>query len=240
MNKDIIKQTNMKYIIGNWKSNQTLTESLIWLDDLKALKPKFNPGVKVVICLPFTEISAFNEKLTELNLPITTGAQNVSHLPSGKHTGEITANMLGELVNYCIVGHSERRKDFKETSEVVALKAKALLENSVTPIVCLDLPYLDQQIRELFEHDVDVTRCFFVYEPIAAIGTGKPVEPVSANHVANQVAFLLDNKAPVLYGGSVTADNVFDFTSQSRIDGVLVGTDSLEPTLFSNIINRLS
>ena len=230
----------MKYIIGNWKSNQTLTESLIWLDDLKALQPKFNPNVKVILCLPFTDIAAFNEKLVDFKMPITTGAQNVSHLPSGKHTGEITATMLGELISYCIVGHSERRNDFKETSEIVALKSKALIENSITPIVCLDLPYLDQQIRELFEHDVDVTRCFFVYEPISAIGTGKPVNPVDANHVASQIAFLLDNKVPVLYGGSVNADNVSEFTGQNHIDGVLVGTDSIEPTLFSNIINSLS
>lgn len=148
--------------------------------------------------------------------------------------------MLGELVSYCIVGHSERRRDFGETSEVIAEKAKLLLENSITPIVCLDLPYLDEQIKELFQKSVDVSRCFFVYEPIAAIGTGKPVDPVEANHVTNQISFLLDNVAPVLYGGSVTADNVKSFVDQNRIDGVLVGTDSLEPTLFAGIINSLA
>ena len=185
-------------------------------------------------CVPLFQI------YKRIRLYICTGAQNVSHLPSGKHTGEITANMLGELVSYCIVGHSERRRDFKETSEVVTFKAKALLENSITPIICVDTPYLDQQIRELFEHDIDVTRCFFVYEPISAIGTGKPVDPVDSSHVASQIAFLVDNKAPILYGGSVTSDNIIGFTSQKHIDGVLVGTDSLEPTLFSNIINCLS
>lgn len=230
----------MKYIIGNWKSNQTLTESLIWLDSLHSLKPNFSKNIKVILCLPFTDISAFNEKLTEINLPIETGAQNVSHLPSGKHTGEITASMLGELVRYCIVGHSERRRDFSETSDMVAQKAKVLLENSVTPIVCLDLPYLDEQIRELFKLNIDVSRCFFVYEPISAIGTGKPVDPSSANQVAHQISFLIDNQAPVLYGGSVGADNAPSFVNESRINGVLVGTDSLEPTLFSNIINSLS
>jgi triosephosphate isomerase len=230
----------MKYVIGNWKSNQNLTESLIWIDGIHAIKPKFPSDVTVILCLPFTDIAGFNHKLADLGIPIITGAQDVSHLAPGKHTGEITANMLGELVGYCIVGHSERRQDFGETSEMVAEKAKLLLENSITPIICLDLPYLDEQIKELFQKNIDVSRCFFVYEPIAAIGTGKPMDPTQANHTTNQISFLIDNVAPVLYGGSVTPDNVKSFVDQSRIDGVLVGTDSLEPTLFSEIISSLA
>ena len=230
----------MKYVIGNWKSNQNITESLVWLDNISVLRPHFSPAISVILCLPFTDIAAFNHKLTDLNLPIITGSQNVSHLPPGKHTGEITANMLSELVSYCIVGHSERRRDFAETSELVATKARLLLENSITPIICLDLPYLDEQIKELFKFDIDVTRCFFVYEPVSAVGTGRPISPTDANHVANQISFLIDNSAPILYGGSVSSDNAPGFVSQSRIDGVLVGTDSLEPALFSGIINSLN
>ncbi len=230
----------MKYVIGNWKSNQNITESLIWLDGLSALRPRFSSDLAVILCLPFTDIAAFNHKLADLELPIITGSQNVSHMPPGKHTGEITANMLSELVSYCIVGHSERRQEFSETSDVVALKARYLLENSITPIVCIDLPYLDEQVKALFNLDIEVSRCFFVYEPISAIGTGKPVDPVDANHVAGQIAFLTDNQAPILYGGSVSQDNVASFVNQSKINGVLVGTDSLEPTLFAGIINSLS
>jgi triosephosphate isomerase len=230
----------MKYVIGNWKSNQNLTESLIWIDGIQAIQPKFSQDTTVILCLPFTDIAGFNHKLADIRMPILTGAQNVSHLAPGKHTGEITANMLGELVSYCIVGHSERRRDFAETSAMVAEKAGYLLENSITPIICLDLPYLDEQIKELFQKNIDVSRCFFVYEPLAAIGTGKPIDPVDANHTANQISFLIDNAAPILYGGSVTADNVKSFVDQSRIDGVLVGADSLEPTLFAGIINSLA
>ncbi len=229
----------MKYIIGNWKSNQNLTESLVWIDSIQAIKPRFNKDISVILCLPFTDIAGFNHKLADLEMPITTGAQNVSHLAPGKHTGEINAAMLAELVSFCIVGHSDRRREFAETSEMVAKKARLLLENSITPIVCLDLPYLDEQIKELFQKNIDVSRCIFVYEPIAAVGTGRPIDPVDANHTANQISFLIDNAAPILYGGSVTSDNVKSFVSQNRIDGVLVGTDSLEPTLFAEIINSL-
>lgn len=230
----------MKYVIGNWKSNQNITESLIWLDELSALKPHFSPDLAVILCLPFTDIASFNQKISDLGLPIVSGSQNVSHLPPGKHTGEITANMLGELVNYCLVGHSERRTEFDETSEIVALKARYLLENSIVPIICLDTPYIDEQIKQLFHHDVDVSRCFFVYEPISAIGTGKPISPTDANHVAAQIAFLTDNTSPILYGGSVSHDNALSFVQESCLDGVLVGTDSLEPTLFAGIITTLS
>ncbi|HBC45122.1 MAG: Triosephosphate isomerase [Candidatus Collierbacteria bacterium GW2011_GWB1_45_35] len=234
----IIKK--VKYVIGNWKSNQNISQSLIWLDGLSALHPKFSPEVTVILCLPFTDIASFNHKISDLNLPIISGSQNVSHLAPGKHTGEITANMLSELVNYCIVGHSERRQEFSETSEIVAQKARLLLESSITPIICLDTPYLDEQIKALFTCDVDVSRCFFVYEPISAIGIGKPIDSVSANHIANQIAFLTDNAAPILYGGSVSSDNAASFVRENCIDGVLVGTDSLEPTLFAGIITSLS
>ncbi len=148
--------------------------------------------------------------------------------------------MLSELVSYCIVGHSERRREFAETSDMVAEKTKYLLENSITPIVCLDTPYLDEQIKALFQNNIDVSRCFFVYEPLAAVGTGNPIDPVDANHVVHQISFLIDNQAHILYGGSVTSENVKSFVDQSRIDGVLVGADSLEPTLFAGIINSLA
>jgi triosephosphate isomerase len=229
----------VKYIIGNWKSNQSLTQSLIWLDDLATIKPKINELKKIILCLPFTEIAAFNQRLYDLNLPIVTASQNVSHLPPGKHTGEINALMLSELVSYCIVGHSERRTEFSETSQMVAEKCRLLLENAITPIVCLDTPYLDEQIKELFRIDVEVSRCIFVYEPVSAIGTGNPISPIEANHIAKQISFMIDYASPVLYGGSVSADIVSSFVDEPDISGVLVGTDSLNPLSFAEIINQV-
>jgi len=229
----------MKYIVGNWKSNQNLTESLIWLDNMVSLVPRIPQDITVILCLPFTDIAGFNQKLSETNYPMITGAENVSHFPPGKHTGEITANMLRELVSYCLVGHSERRRDFGETSDQVAQKTKLLLENSITPIICVDQPYLEEQVKELFQKDIDVARCLFAYEPLAAIGSGKPIDPYHANHIAHQIDFLVGSSIPILYGGSVTADNAPGFVDQNQIDGILVGTDSLEATLFASIINSL-
>lgn len=227
----------MKYIVGNWKSNQNLTQSLLWLDDLIALKPKITPDKKIILCLPFTDIASFNQKLSESGISIMTSAQNVSHLAPGKHTGEISAQMLSELVSYCIVGHHERRVEFAETSETVATKVCFLLENSITPIVCLDKPYLDEQIKALLSIGAEVSKCIFVYEPASAIGTGSSIDPNEANHIAHQISFLTDYLSPVLYGGSVSPDNVKSFLDEPNIQGVLVGTDSLNPTLFADIIN---
>ncbi len=227
----------MKYIIGNWKSNLNLTQSLVWLDDLIALRPKITVNKKVILALPFTDIAGFNQKLNEANFPVLTASQNVSHLPAGKHTGEVNAQMLSELVSFCLVGHSERRQEFGETSDIVAEKSVLLLENSITPIICLDKPYLDEQIKSLFHKAVEVSRCLFVYEPASAIGTNTPTDPKEAGRLANQISFLIDNQSPVLYGGSVSSDNVTDYLSEPSISGVLVGTDSLNPTHFSEIIN---
>lgn len=230
----------MRFVIGNWKSNQNISESLNWLEKIKKSDLSPAPDLQVILSLPFTDIAQVNEKISELDLPIVTAAQNVSHFGEGSHTGEVTSSMLSELVSYCIVGHSERRREFAETSEVVAAKAASLLNYNITPIVCLDTPYLDDQIESLYENRVDVTKCFFVFEPLSAIGTGIPVDPAFANQISHQISFLLDNKAPILYGGSVTSENVKDFVDANRIDGVLVGRDSLEPSDFVSIINALS
>lgn len=228
-----------KYLIGNWKSHQNNTETILWLEEFKKKVHQIPNEIKVILALPFTDISGFNHRISEINLPIFTAAQNVSHLSPGKHTGEVTASMLSELVTHCIIGHSERRREFSETCELVSQKAKALLENSITPIICLDTPYLTEQIKSLFHYNIDVASCFYVYEPISAIGTGVSESPENANQVAHQISFLVDNNAPILYGGSVNADNVSGFLNQNKIDGVLVGTDSLDPVSFAQILANI-
>lgn len=230
----------MTYLVANWKSHHTITQSILWLERLYKLKPTFSPQLKTIICLPFTDIPEFNRQLTEKNIPLFTAAQDVSPFPAGKHTGEITAHMLSELITYCLVGHSERRQQFEETSSSVAQKTLQLLDQGITPIVCIDTPYLEEQIKALIQQDIDLERCLFAYEPQAAIGSGRPITPQTANQFASKLSFLTSPKVKVLYGGSVTSQNAPDFVSQPHIQGILVGTDSLTPTDFSNIINSLS
>ena len=230
----------MTYLIANWKSHHTITQSLLWLERLCKINPTFSSQLQTIICLPFTDLPEFNRQLTETSLPLLTGAQDVSPFSAGKHTGEITARMLSELITYCLVGHSERRQQFKETSLLVAQKTFQLLNHGITPIICLDTPYLEEQIKALIQQDINPEDCIFAYEPQAAIGSGQPVTPFTANQFATKLSFLTSPKIKVLYGGSVTSQNAPDFISQPHLQGVLVGTDSLTPTDFGNIINSLS
>lgn len=229
----------MRYLVGNWKSYNTISQTHLWLTEFAKRKVPLERNLTTIICAPFTNLAEANRLIGELNLPLELGAQDVSSHPEGKHTGEVTARMLSELVRYCLVGHSERRREFNETSGDIAEKTKMLLENFITPIVCLDTPYLDEQIRELLHLQLPLGRCIFAYEPVTAIGTGKPIDPVDAEIVAGKIAFLTESQCHILYGGSVTHENVLNFVEQKHISGVLVGTDSLTIDSFTKILSAL-
>lgn len=227
----------MRYLIGNWKSYNTISQTNIWLHEFAKTFIRPTTNLKLIICAPFTNLAEANRLICELRLPLEIAAQDVSPHPEGKHTGEITAQMLSELTGYCLVGHSERRREFGESSQVIAQKTKLLLENSITPIICLDIPYLEEQIKALLDLQLPLGGCLFVYEPLAAIGTGLPADPNSAEIVANKISFLTESQCPILYGGSVTHENVAGYLDKQHLDGVLVGTDSLSMPSFDKLMH---
>src|SRR3989344_1213591 len=227
----------MRYLIGNWKSFNTITQTTLWLEEFAKTDSKPRTNIKMIVCAPFTNLAEANRLIGGLHLPIEIAAQDVSPFPEGKHTGEITAQMLSELTGHCLIGHSERRREFGESSKTVGQKAKLLLENSLVPIVCLDPPYLDEQIKELLDLQLPLQSCIFVYEPLAAIGTGKAADAASVEIVASKISFLTESVCPILYGGSVTEENIALFLDKQHIDGVLVGTDSLSVPSFVKLMH---
>ncbi len=229
----------MTYLVANWKSHSNNTQSLIWLKEMEELLPTTPSNLKVIICLPFTDLPEFNRHLDLQKTPFFVGAQTVSQYPDGKHTGDITAQMLSELVTYCVVGHSERRSFNKETCQEVAQQTKLLLESNITPIICVDTPYLDEQIKELFVQNITFDHCIFAYEPISAIGSGQAETPINVGKVAAKIALLTNENTTILYGGSVSPENVLSFTELPGINGVLVGTSSLDPNTFSKLIKTI-
>ncbi len=229
----------MTYLIANWKSHHTNTQSLAWLNEIEKHLKNPSPNLKVVICLPFTDIPEFNRHLNFSKISLFVGAQTVSSHPAGKHTGDITAEMLSELVTYCLVGHSERRSSFNETSQDVAKQTSSLLKYNITPIICLDDPYLEEQIKKLYEANINLSGCIFAYEPVSAIGSGKPESPEIAGKVIGKIALLTNEDSPILYGGSVSPENALSFIKIPKISGVLVGTSSLDPTIFGKLIKNL-
>ncbi len=242
-------------IAGNWKMHKTydgamdLVEAL--MDDLDNVE-----HAEVVLCPPFPWLLAVAEYLEET--PIQLGAQDCYWADEGAFTGEVSALMLKDLAQYCIVGHSERRALFGETDEWVNKKVHALLTHGIRPICCVG-ERLEQ--REAGETDAFVAgqvraalagvaqdaalNIVMAYEPIWAIGTGKAATADEANRVIglirNELKVLYGEQSAqairIQYGGSVTARNAAELLEQPEIDGALVGGASLRAEEFAAIVH---
>ena len=240
-------------VIGNWKMHGNAEGIRSLMTELIQAEAAF-PGAEVGVCPPFV----FLPLVTELcaGSSIRVGAQNVSQYDGGAFTGEVSAAMLAELgIDYVLVGHSERRELFGESSETVAAKFMAAQAQGLTPILCLGetleqresgetektvLAQLDAILTasgiEAFENSV------LAYEPVWAIGTGKTASPEQAQQVhqilreriAGEDSVVAD-AIRILYGGSVKDTNARELFSQPDIDGGLVGGSSLEARQFAAI-----
>lgn len=209
------------FIAGNWKSNKTQSEAELWLNNFNATWK----DMTVVLCVPFTLLGTVKQEIEVKKLPILLGAQNVSPFPDGAYTGEVSARMVKELADWVIIGHSERRKNFNETDEILAKKVEQAKLAGLKIIYCVPD---DATVVPLH---VDVV----AYEPVWAIGTGKTDTPENANSVIATIK-AKSQVSTVIYGGSVTADNVASFVREPGIDGVLPGGVSLDAEKFMNLI----
>jgi triosephosphate isomerase len=248
--------TRQVIVAANWKMNgdSKLVDTMV----LGLANVKLSPEVSVVICPSFPYLSELNQKIkvAHLNESINVGSQNVSEYDRGAYTGEVSSTMLKSLaINYAIVGHSERRSLYNETSKQVAKKVQTLLAAGITPILCIGesekereteqtenvlmsqlQPVIDEVGIEKFE-DVVVA-----YEPVWAIGTGKTASSAMAQETHQfirqflaQKNELVAEKVPLLYGGSVNAANCEELFAQADIDGGLIGGASLKAEQFNLI-----
>ena len=219
-----------RYIIANWKSNKTLDETDAWLDAFTNTPLTINPEEKeVIICPSFISLPSLRVFLDEQEtLPIQLGTQDVSAFGEGAYTGEVNAKQIKECADYAIIGHSERREHCKEDDAILARKVQMALAESLIPIFCI-------QAKETPIPD-GVT--IVAYEPVSAIGSGHPDTPEDAESVARTVKAAHPSVAAVLYGGSVTAEQVNTFTIMPSIDGVLIGGASLDANHFRRIIDN--
>ncbi len=243
------------FIAGNWKMYKTTAEAKAFAQEFKKI---YQPSdVKAAIFAPFTQLAVLAEEFKGTGIGL--GAQNVHYEREGAFTGEISIPMLQEIgVEYCIVGHSERRQYFNETDDTVNRKAKALLEAGITPVICVgeDLyqrehNYQDKLVAEQVANAMegipaeDAAKVVIAYEPIWAIGTGRTATPIQANHmckvIRNELEEIYDeetaDKVVIQYGGSVKPENASEILNMEEIDGALVGGASLEPLKFIEIVN---
>lgn len=216
------------FIIGNWKSNKTKQEAHDWLKEIRDFNlPRFE-GKEIIFCPSFTVLPFLQQWIENEHIPLELGSQDISAFESGAHTGEVNAQQVKEFASYAIIGHSERRMELFETDELIAKKVAQAKQYSITPILCVQGP--DTPIPD------GVT--LVAYEPVSAIGTGHADTPEDAESVAKTIKEKNPNVEYILYGGSVTGDNVRSFTELPSIHGVLVGGASLDPEKFRSIIQN--
>lgn len=217
-----------RFIVANWKSNKNSQEAKGWLVGISNFQFPISNEKEVIICPPFTLLSTLRTAIDEKSMPVKLGAQNISPFAQGAYTGEINAAQAREFAEYVLIGHSERRTHFAETDEMLVAKVKQALAVGLEPIFCI------QSDQTAIPDGVTIV----AYEPIEAIGSGHPDTPDDAAAVAQAVKEKYPSVTAVLYGGSVKADNVQDFTSVPSIDGVLVGGASLDAEEWDEIITN--
>jgi len=246
-----------KIVAANWKMNMMQAESARFVESL-LLEIGDMADVEVVIVPPFTAIAKVMEALGSAQ-NIKVGAQNMHWERSGAFTGEISAALLRDLfVHYVVLGHSERRRLFGETNEIVNRKVRAAHEASLRPIVCVG-ETLDQRDRGNVDKILSIQlrgsvagleskqlqETVIAYEPVWAIGTGRNATPEQAQEahafIRRTLRDIADDttaeRVRIQYGGSVKPENARDLMSQPDIDGALVGGASLDPRSFAQIVN---
>ena len=245
-----------KFVAGNFKMNMTSSEVAPYLEVFRQETEKLN-DIDIVLIPPFTAIAKASEILGGAQ-KIRIGAQNMSPEAKGAYTGEISATMLRDLfVRYVLVGHSERRRLFGETDELVRRKLVTALASELRPILCVgetleerqagqEKAVLEGQLRGALEGLTpdQISEVIVAYEPVWAIGTGLTATPEQAqeahlfirDYLGKLAETSLANKARILYGGSVTPANAKELMSQPDIDGALVGGASLDPRGFAEIV----
>ena len=209
-------------IVANWKCNPTtLKEAESLLDSIeKGIKNIKN--AEVVICPPFVYLPVLK----------TTGTQDVFWGDSGVYTGHVSPLMLKNMgVKYVIIGHSERRKHCHETNEMIFKKIQAVLVQGLKPILCIDKI---SQLPATLNKEVIVA-----YEPLFAIGTGKPCSPERAKKMRLAIELAIGGANPILYGGSVNSQNAHNYVCQAGFQGLLVGGASLKPKEFIDIVKNI-
>ncbi len=243
-------------VAGNWKSNETFNQADDLINDIaEGLRAFDSTDVDVIVCPPFPYLELVQDAAEDVEFFV--GAQNVSKFDNGAYTGEVSAQMLQSMnVDYCIVGHSERRKYFFETNQDVAEKVNKLLALDITPIVCVGESLEDREagkhfdvIKEqvsqgLFHLSAEaMEKVIIAYEPVWAIGTGKTATKEQAQEIHAFIRKMLAEKysddtaqeISILYGGSCNAKNAKDLFAQQDVDGGLIGGASLKAADFIEI-----
>ena len=238
-------------IAGNWKMNTDVVSGLELAREILEQSDGIT-GVEKIVCPPFVALAGISELLGGSSVHV--GAQNVSANENGAYTGEISTSMLEGLVSHVIVGHSERRALYDETSADVAAKAAAVVSAGLIPILCVGealeirqagnaISFVADQLESSLAGYTAWESLIVAYEPVWAIGTGEAATSEQAQEMTAVCREVIRKLAPnaadsvrVLYGGSVNSGNIDELLEKPDIDGALVGGASLNADEFSKLI----
>lgn len=226
-----------RYVIGNWKCHKNYDEACRWFDTF-AVGYTASENLQVIIAPPLICLERLAAYVKSLNLAnVSLAAQDVSPFPRGGYTGAIAADMLKGLVDYVIVGHSERRRYFHENSTDVTNKVSEAADAGLVPIVCVDQSYAMSQLTAV--KDLDTDRMIVAYCPVDAVNFRIPESPekvLAAVHWLRE----MHPKWPVIYGGSIYPDNAPEYFGLADLAGLFVGSASLEASSFLEICHKAS
>ncbi len=249
------KQTKSCLLVGNWKMYKTIDQAVAFIDAIAPSAAESNS--KIMLAVPFTAIKTLSDKVKGTNISI--GAQNMNDATDGAFTGEVSASMLKDAgAEFVLIGHSERRLIFHEDNAFINRKVLRAIQSDLRPLLCIGESFeehqdkktqeiLDMQLKEGLQGCTkDALKSLIIaYEPIWAIGSGLAATPEIAEEAIKQCRASLNeifgdkngNKLPLLYGGSVNANNAKSYLDNSEIDGLLIGSASLATDSFAKIIS---
>lgn len=216
------------FIVANWKSNETILQAEEWFRTINNSLVTFNKEEeRIIICPPFTLLPIVSSEVKSEKLGVKLGAQDISPFGEGAYTGEINGRQIKEFADYVLIGHCERRTNFKEDNDLLTKKILMAKKYLLEPIFFIqnEATFIPQSISMV------------VYEPPSSISPGPSDTPENAQKIA-QLIKKRNNIQYVLYGGNVTSKNVFGFCQMPSIDGVLVGRASLDAQEFYKIIQN--
>ena len=245
------------YIVGNWKMNFTVGEASLYLHKLSKLISVYR-NIQVIIAPSTVALQPLSLQIDRRKMKLA--AQNFYHRDFGAYTGETSIAQLRSLVDYAIIGHSERRYIFHETDKEIREKVAACIRGGVTPILCIGETESERKfgetqdvlkdqlfggLQDVSEEDLD--KVIIAYEPVWAISSVKNAKLASPDDVAGAIHFIRSHlkskfgaekadNIPVLYGGSVNPSNAAAYLAIPGVNGLLVGSASLIASQFNDII----
>jgi triosephosphate isomerase len=224
-----------RYIIANWKCHKTADEGQRWLDRFAGLyRPQ--PEVLVVVAPTLLSLGTLAAHVDRLGLKnFALAAQDVSPFPRGGYTGAVAADMVTGLARYVIIGHSERRRYFHETSIDVVNKVTEAADARLIPIVCVDGSHALAQLGAL--EDIECEELLVAYTPVEASSSTLPESPARVSEAVGHIRQMFSHRL-VIYGGGLLPGNVDKYLRIPGLSGLLVGESSLDPDAFADICGR--